>query len=517
MLKRSAILSLFVLCFIGKSIGATYYVDNLYGNDSNNGLSSSAAWKSLTKVNAKTFSPGDYILFKRGGIWYGTLSVRNNGTSSSRIVYGAYGSGNNPRIDGSNTRSNTIYIYSKHYVTIKNLKLQNAVGSGQILIANCSNIRIENNQFYVTGHGGIFIENSSYCVIDGNSITTPSGYYNKQTDGIYSQNNSGNTYSRNSMIITNSHATQHVDGIQSYRDNNLTIKNNFIYQNNTKTNSQGIYTTVAKGTHYYFNNIINAPNTISAVVGFRNLSSGTGNLRLYHNTLIGKGGNILYVTENPGLVAKNNIFIAIVYQSALLKLTTISTPSNINYNLYYNGGGTKAAMYNGYVKTLAQMKSMGFESKGIMGSPKLESNYRLKSGSAAINKGVNLGSSYQYDRGGSLRPQMSYVDMGAYESSFLSKEETEIEQIPGVYELSQNYPNPFNPTTRIRFSLPETSEVTLTIYDILGKEVATLMNETKNAGTYEVPFNASQFASGVYVYRLKTPNFVQTKKMSLIK
>jgi len=89
--------------------------------------------------------------------------------------------------------------------------------------------------------------------------------------------------------------------------------------------------------------------------------------------------------------------------------------------------------------------------------------------------------------------------------------------MPTEFRLEQNYPNPFNPATTIRYELPQAGIVTLKIYDILGKEVVTLVNEQKDAGRYTVQFNASKLASGVYVYRLKVNDFISTKKMTLIK
>ncbi|MDX2127546.1 MAG: T9SS type A sorting domain-containing protein [Chloroherpetonaceae bacterium] len=88
---------------------------------------------------------------------------------------------------------------------------------------------------------------------------------------------------------------------------------------------------------------------------------------------------------------------------------------------------------------------------------------------------------------------------------------------PRQFELAQNYPNPFNPTTTIRYQLPEASAVRLTIYDVLGREVATLVNGRQNAGTYRVPFNASGLSSGVYFYKLTAGNFTGSKKMILVK
>lgn len=85
------------------------------------------------------------------------------------------------------------------------------------------------------------------------------------------------------------------------------------------------------------------------------------------------------------------------------------------------------------------------------------------------------------------------------------------------YDLAQNYPNPFNPSTTIRYQIPQDGIVTLKIYDILGSEVATLVNEQKVAGRYEVNFNASSLASGVYIYKIQAGTFINSKKMILLK
>jgi hypothetical protein len=88
---------------------------------------------------------------------------------------------------------------------------------------------------------------------------------------------------------------------------------------------------------------------------------------------------------------------------------------------------------------------------------------------------------------------------------------------PAEFSVAQNFPNPFNPTTVVRFQLPTLSDVRLVIYDLLGREVRMLVNETKPAGSYEVKFDATALASGVYLYRLTAGDFVQTRKMIVIK
>jgi hypothetical protein len=90
-------------------------------------------------------------------------------------------------------------------------------------------------------------------------------------------------------------------------------------------------------------------------------------------------------------------------------------------------------------------------------------------------------------------------------------------ELPKVFSLAQNYPNPFNPTTTISYSIPKGNNVVLTVYDITGKEVAKLVNEFKQAGNYNVNFNASNLASGMYLYRIEAGDFVEVKKMVLVK
>ncbi|MBK7500068.1 MAG: T9SS type A sorting domain-containing protein [Ignavibacteriales bacterium] len=104
-----------------------------------------------------------------------------------------------------------------------------------------------------------------------------------------------------------------------------------------------------------------------------------------------------------------------------------------------------------------------------------------------------------------------------YGDTTLTNVGDENNSIPTVYRLEQNYPNPFNPTTKIKWQSPSAGYQTLKIYDVLGNEVATLVNEYKNAGSYEVNFDASKVSSGIYFYQLQAGSFIETKKMLLLK
>ena len=93
----------------------------------------------------------------------------------------------------------------------------------------------------------------------------------------------------------------------------------------------------------------------------------------------------------------------------------------------------------------------------------------------------------------------------------------QISGIPSEYNLSQNYPNPFNPATSFTYSLKQSGEVKISIYDVSGKEVKSLVDGFRSAGNYVVNFNAGDMASGIYYYRITTNDFIQTNKMVLLK
>ncbi len=89
--------------------------------------------------------------------------------------------------------------------------------------------------------------------------------------------------------------------------------------------------------------------------------------------------------------------------------------------------------------------------------------------------------------------------------------------LPLEFKLEQNYPNPFNPSTIIKFGIPERSNVQIKIYDLLGSEVITLLNQELGKGWYDLTFNASRFSSGFYIYRMEAGNYISTRKMLIIK
>ena len=104
-------------------------------------------------------------------------------------------------------------------------------------------------------------------------------------------------------------------------------------------------------------------------------------------------------------------------------------------------------------------------------------------------------------------------DFVGYQPTGIETENTQ----PTEYSLNQNYPNPFNPATTISYSIPQAGNVSLKIFNVLGQEVKSLVNEYQNAGIYKLTFDASALTSGAYFYSLSTDNFLQVKKMMLVR
>jgi len=125
-----------------------------------------------------------------------------------------------------------------------------------------------------------------------------------------------------------------------------------------------------------------------------------------------------------------------------------------------------------------------------------------------------LGGAY-YVSGNLFNPTLQeIIDDGPCTPSDIEETNTET---PIIYELLQNFPNPFNPSTVISYSIPQSGFVQLKVYDLLGREVVSLVNEEQAMGNYEVEFNASGLTSGIYFYKLECNGFSKTKKLILMK
>ncbi|MDX1702546.1 MAG: T9SS type A sorting domain-containing protein, partial [Melioribacteraceae bacterium] len=257
--------------------------------------------------------------------------------------------------------------------------------------------------------------------------------------------------------------------------------------------------------------------------------------KIYYNSVylngIGNGANpdgsgALYIYDNCEIVdIQNNILVNTrdesPYCASSMYFYGNYNMVHSNHNdLYYvqNQSNCLVRSAEGDYFTLADWKSTGQDGNSISEmpffvGPHLHMNRYIPTN---IESGATPMSEICTDCDGELR-HFTSPDIGADE--FLGKVIVgEVkEQEVSSYNLEQNYPNPFNPATTIKYQIPERSFVSLIVYDILGNFVAQLVKEEKQAGFYEIDFDASGLASGIYIYQFEARDFVQTKKMLLIK
>ncbi len=148
-------------------------------------------------------------------------------------------------------------------------------------------------------------------------------------------------------------------------------------------------------------------------------------------------------------------------------------------------------------------------------------NYVFGNGAVIISNGTHtISSTVGQSIIGGMNNSLHSSNIGfwqQYSQTITDVDDMWMLEIPNQFELFQNYPNPFNPTTTVRYTLPKESKVKIVVYNMLGEVVTVLVDDLQEAGNYEVNFEASRMASGVYIYRIQAGDFVETKKMVLMK
>jgi len=372
---------------------ASWYVDNARSSGGN-GQSWGGAWKSFSSISWGSINPGDTLYISGGssGKTYSEgLTVGANGAAGAPItITGGKDSGHNGLVTFKN---NGITVDTRRYITISKMKFG---ADSQVYITGTQGffyeeataskfIVVDDNEFYVTIHGGVFVQTSDNVIIRNSRMTTPTRD-SSQTDGIYSQRNKNNIYENNHIVIYNQDTGGHDDAIQMYQDDSTIIRGNYLAQVNEKSgNAQGLYATTMYGTTVYYNNVINLGNTQSNALSFKRNSGGggTGTIIMIGNTVYAKRPHhALWVHDTPNPVVKNNI---------------VYTLSGAGLSL----SGSSAEVSNNLVNTDPKFVSIS------------NNDFRLQSGSPAIGGGVNLGSPYNIDKDGNSRG--SSWDIGAYE------------------------------------------------------------------------------------------------------
>ena len=358
--------------------------------------------------------------------------------------------------------------------------------------------------------------------ITDSTIVTGGGY------GIYFTTDDGQNWSQSTTLETYSLANQDATVLAGtlswvapagiFRSTNYGT--NFI---STSLNDKNVYSILYHGSNVFagtytfgiYESTDNGTNWIQAGLNTKNVLSfssnastifaGTYFFGVYTSTNNGQTWNQTSLsTQNVRalLIAGQNIFAG-----------TESFGVYISTN---NGAGwTQTALNNQTVWSLASSGNIlfsGTDSNGVYMS--------TNNGASWIQKNEGMGR----QQINSLYTTSDYIYAGTQGSSVWRRPLTDIISVnkQGIsvtetYSLSQNYPNPFNPSTTIDYQLPKPGFVNLTVFDVLGQEVKTLVNEYKQAGTYNVRFDASELPSGVYFYKITSGDFTSTKKLTLIK
>jgi parallel beta-helix repeat protein len=508
------------------SYSTTYYVSNS-GNNSNNGLTPQTAFATL-QYAADVISAGDSVLVLEGN--YVGFDIRTNGTQNFPIVFKNYES--NVVIDERNsTTPDGINIENADWIIIDGFEVRDQPRAG-IRIVLSDFVMIKNNYCHNNYRWGIFTGFTDDITIEHNTCS-----YSQDEHGIYVSNSSDRPIIRNNHSFNNNGCGIHMNGDISMGGDgiisNAVVEGNILHDNGlgggSAINMDGVQDSKI------FNNLIY--NNHATGIAMYRIDGGDAskNNKVYNNTIIQPSDgrwNIIAVDGSTGNTIYNNILINHhSFRGSIAIDAASSTGFVSDYNTLVNRLSNDDGNSN---MTLNQWQSLGYDLHSIIADPEnqifvdyLNGNYHLLQNAQAVDTGTNLVLPTVFeDLDNISRPQGSGFDIGAYEYNTLTSVQEDLS--PQEFILYQNYPNPFNPSTKIKFTLtpslslrerlPEGRErVTLKIYDVLGNEFATLVNEEKLPGSYEVEFYASGLNSGIYFYQLRAGQFIQTKKMMFVK
>jgi hypothetical protein len=315
-------------------------------------------------------------------------------------------------------------------------------------------------------------------------------YAGTSSSGVYSSTNNGANWTQTSLNNQTVYA--------------LTISGNSIFAG---ASGNGVYLSTNNGTNWTQNSL-SSHSVISLAASGANIYAGTSLNGIYRST--NSGANWAQTSMNfsslKSLAIGSSYYFAGAYSltgsNGFYRSTDGGTWTLVGLNsinvlcLTVSGNNVFAGTDNGVYLSTNNGTNWILKNQGITTVPHIES---ILIANTYIFIGTNGESVWRRTLA---------------ESIGISNISTEI---PSSYSLSQNYPNPFNPATTIKFALTKNDYTSIKVFDMLGKEVATLVNEKLNAGTYSVDWNASDYPSGVYFYCLKTKEFTDTKRMILIK
>jgi parallel beta-helix repeat protein len=510
-------ITIYYLLFISGFMFAqtTYYVSES-GSNSNNGLTPETAFATLQHA-ADIVSAGDSVLVLEGN--YVGFDIRTNGTQNSPIVFKAIE--NNVVIDERNSVTpDGINIENTSWIVIDGFEIFNQPRAG-IRAAVSDFITIKNNYCHNNQRWGIFTGFTDDLTVENNTCS-----YSAEEHGIYVSNSSNRPIIKNNHSFNNNGCGIHMNGDISMGGDgiisNAVVEGNILHDNGygggSAINMDGVQDSEI------FNNLIY--NNHATGIAMYQIDGGDAskNNKVYNNTIIQPSDgrwDIIAVDGSTGNTLYNNILINHHSFRGSIAIDAASALDFVSdYNILVNRLSNDDGNSN---MTLSQWQSLGYDLHSMIADPEEQifidhtnGNFHLLQTAQAVDAGTNLVFPIVFEDLDNIpRPQGSGFDIGCYE--FTGATGVVEEDVPQSFQLYQNYPNPFNPTTTLSFVIGHSSFVSIKVYDVLGNEIATLINEEKLAGIYEVEFNGNALSSGVYVYQLIAGNYLQTRKMILLK
>jgi parallel beta-helix repeat protein len=511
------IILLFSLNF--SSAQTTYYVSES-GSNSNNGLSPQTALETL-QYAADMVTSGDSVLVLEGN--YIGFDIRTNGNQNSPIVFKAIES--SVVIDQRNAVTpDGINIENTSWIVIDGFEVQDQPRAG-IRAAVSDFITIRNNNCHNNYRWGIFTGFTNDLTIENNSCS-----FSEDEHGIYVSNSSDRPIISNNHSFYNNGCGIHMNGDISMGGDgiisNAIVEGNILHENGygggSAINMDGVQDSEI------FNNLIYNHHATGIALYQIDGGDASKNNKVYNNTIIQPADGrwcIISVDGSTGNTLYNNILINHHNFRGSIAVDAASMSGFISdYNVLENRLSDDDGNSN---MNLSQWQSLGYDVHSMIADPEsqifvdnLNCNFHLLQNAQAVDAGTNLVLPTVFEDLDNIpRAQGSGFDIGCYEYNSVTS--VEDDNSPEDFILYQNYPNPFNPNTVIGYRLPANSEVTLKVYNVLGNEIAILVDEYETAGSYEVEFHTSnikhQPSSGIYFYRLSAGGFNQTKSMLLIK
>ena len=472
----------------------------------------------------------------------------------------------------------TVRFENKEHILVQNIEVQGGYSFAFALLG-CGHITIKNCNIGAYSRQGILIResqgvSSTYLIIDSCEVDSRFHFsYGKNKgidDGIQIVNGANDCVVKNCAILDFGHTGIYLKGLIESANG---VYNNKIYGNyisgENVTYQRGIGTDGLENKcrdNEFFNNIIRNTTVQNQINGnnnwiHHNIIDGIRNspvrtfatargihLQAYGTDMVCHDNkidnNLIMNCDEPGIYfrgdqnpknhnyIRNNIIINCGQNSrdglndiAIAIEDHNSILTNYFYNnCLFNGDETAPVVYlrGAYVNAENfnnQVSTMDSAANNIQKDPLLTTSdslyYFLLQDSPCIDAGIDVGLTNDFY--GNMISFGNAPDIGIQEYSSTTGIPNDSETITNKFSLEQNYPNPFNPTTTISYSIKEKGFVRLKVYDALGKEIATLVNEEKRQGSYSAKFNGNNLPSGVYFYQIESGNFTKVNKMLLLK